>query len=69
MYSVSFGGTFFLMSLRLGIDWITVSKTCALNSVRPSEELKKGWRKDGIALHEMFRDFDPVHVIPLEGVR
>ena len=67
--SISFGGTFFLISMRLGVNWITLSKTVALNSIRSTEELEKGWRKDEIALPAMFRDFDPVHVIPLEWVR
>ena len=57
------------MSIRLGTAWITVSKTVALNSIRQNEELEKGWRKDEIAVPAMLRDFDPVHVIPLEWDR
>ena len=68
MSSISFGGTFYLMSVRLGVNWITLSKTVALNSIRSTEELEKGWRKDEINVPAMLRDFDPVHVIPLEWV-
>ena len=68
MSSISFGGTFFLMSIELGKAWITVSKTVALNAIRQNEELEKGWRKDEINVPAMLRDFDPVHVIPLEWV-
>ena len=57
------------MSIRLGQKWITLSKTVALNPIRQSEELEKGWRKDEIAVPAMFRDFDPAHVIPLEWIQ
>ena len=66
--SVSFKGVFHLMSVMLGEKFIKLSKTVALNRIRASEELEKGWKKGEIALPVEFRDLDPVHIIPLIGV-
>ena len=52
----------------MGERWIKLSTTLALNRIRKSEELEKGWRKNEIGLPVEFRDMDPVHVIPLKGV-
>ena len=56
------------MSVRLGERWIRLSTTVALNRLRKSEEMEKGWRKNEIALPVEFRDLDPVHVVPLKRV-
>ena len=53
------------MSVRMGDYYIKLSETIELNRIRKNEELEKGWRKDEIALPAMFRDSDPVHVVPL----
>ena len=66
--SISFGEIFYLMSIRIGDGWIKISKTVALNRIRKSEELEKGWRKDEIAKPVEFRDLDLVHVVPLKTV-
>ena len=58
--SVSVNGEFKLMSVRLGDYWIKLSTTVALNRIRKSEEMEKGWRKDEIGLQAEFRDLDPV---------
>ena len=52
----------------MGDHYIKLSTTKALNKIRKSEELEKGWRKDEIGLPAEFGDFDPVHVIPLKRV-
>ena len=69
MSSVSFKGVFKLMSVKLGERWIKLSTTLALNRIRKSEELEKGWKRDEIALPAEFRDLDPVHLIPLNRVQ
>ena len=56
------------MSVRLGERWIRLSTTVALNRIRKSEEMEKGWRKNEIALPVEFRDLDPVHVVPMKRV-
>ena len=66
--SISFGGVFYLMSIRIGDGWIKVSKTIALNRIRKSEELEKGWHKDELAMPVEYKDFDLVHIVPLETV-
>lgn len=69
--SVSFKGVFYLMSIRMGEEWIKISSTVALNRIRKDEELEKGWRKDEMALPAEMRaglNFDPVHIVPLKGV-
>ena len=66
--SISFKGVFHLMSVKLRDYYIKLSTTVALHSIRRSEELEKGWRKDEIHLPAEFKDLDPVHVIPLERV-
>lgn len=63
--STTFNGIFHLMSVRLGERWIKLSTTLALNRIRKTEELEKGWKKGEILLPVEFRDLDPVHVIPL----
>ena len=67
--SISFNGIFYLMSVRLGERWIKLSTTLALNRIRKSEEMEKGWRKSEIKLPPEFRDLDPVHVIPIIDVK
>ena len=57
------------MSVMLGDHYIKLSATVALNRIRKSEEMEKGWHKDEIALPIEFRDLDPVHVIPLNRVK
>lgn len=57
-----------MMSVRLGENYIKLSTTIALNRIRKSEEMEKGWRKNEIALPARFRDLDPVHVVPLIDV-
>ena len=52
----------------MGNDYITLSKTVALNKIRMNEELEKGWRKNAIALPAEFRHLDAVHVVPLKRV-
>ena len=64
--SVSFKGVFFLMSVRMGDQYIKLSTTIALNRIRKSEEFEKGWKKGDYGLPEELRDLDPVHIIPLK---
>ena len=52
----------------MGEKWIKLSTTVALNRIRKSEELEKGWKKGDIGLPAELRDLDPVHVVPLERV-
>ena len=66
--STSFRGVFNLMSVRMGDHFIKLSSTVALNSIRKTEEHEKGWKKTEIQLPAEFRDFDPVHVVPLTRV-
>ena len=66
--SSSFKGVFYLMSARLGERFIKLSTTTALNRIRKSEEIEKGWRKNEIGLPAEFRDLDLVHVVPLKRV-
>lgn len=63
--STSFKGVFYLMSLQLGEHLIKLSTARALNRIRKTEELDKGWRKGEIQLPVEFRDMDPVHINPL----
>ena len=56
------------MSVRMGEHFIKLSTTRALNRIRKSEELEKGWKKDEIGLPAELRDLDPVHVVPLKRV-
>ena len=63
--SISFKERFYLMSVRMGEKWIKLSTTLALNRIRKSEELEKGWRKGDHGLPAEFRDLDPIHVVPL----
>ena len=63
--SISFKGVFSLMSVRMGERWIKLSTTVALNRIRKSEELEKGWKRAEIGLPVEFRDLDPVHVVPM----
>ena len=56
------------MSVKLGDYYVKLSTTVALNSIRKSEELEKGWRKNEIGLPAELRDLDPVHVVPLKRV-
>ena len=56
------------MSVKMGDHYIKLSRTVALNRIRKSEELEKGWRKDEIHLPVELRDLDPVHVQPLKGI-
>ena len=66
--SISFKGVFSLMSVQMGENWIKLSTTVALNKIRKSEEMEKGWKKDEIAIPAQFRDLNPVHVSPLIDV-
>ena len=66
--SISFKGRFYLMSIRMGEKWIKLSTTVALNRIRKSEELEKGWRKSDFALPAELTDLDLVHIIPLGSV-
>ena len=41
----------------------------ALNRIRKTEELEKGWKKGEIVLPIEFRDMDPVHIVPMSWVK
>ena len=66
--STSFKGVFYLMSVRMGDHYIKLSTTVALNSIRKTEELEKGWKKNDIRLPVEFEYLDPVHIVPLTRV-
>ena len=66
--SISFKGVFNLMSIKIGDYYIKLSTTVALNKIRKSEEIEKGWRKNEIALPPELRGLDPVHIVPLSRI-
>ena len=57
------------MSVKMGDYYIKLSTTIALNRIRESEQLTKGWKKGEIQLPAELRDLDPVHVFPLKRVQ
>ena len=67
--SISFKGTFYLMSARLGDHFILLSTTLALNRIRRDEEFEKGWKKGALSLPIEVNELDFVHVIPLKRLK